>query len=97
MQDGAGRRRARGAEGGELEEEDKVQRKKKKKTIEDDTWGPYFTVANGVKWTSIPSLQIPLTKQKIGFDPTLQSNTNWVQPNPKIWVGLNPSPIQTRA
>ena len=50
--------------------------------------GPYFTVANRVKWTSIPSLQIPLTKQKIGFDPTLQSNTNWVQPNPKIWVGL---------
>ena len=79
-----------------MEEEDKVQRKKEK-TIEDDTWGPYVTVANGVKCRSIPSLRIPPTKQKTGFDPTLQPNTNWVQPNPKIWVGLNPSPIQTHA
>ena len=68
-------------------------RGKKEKTIEDDTWGPYVTVANGVKCRSIPSLRIPPTKQKTGFDPTLQPNTNWVQPNPKIWVGLNPSPI----
>jgi len=72
-------------------------RGKKEKKIEDDTWGPYVTVANGVKCRSIPSLRIPPTKQKTGFDPTLQPNTNWVQPNPKIWVGLNPSPIQTHA